>query len=182
MTENEAWPWYETVEGSELEQGDILHNFPVTAVRGAAKPEAEPELSIVFRSVIVLTQTCDIPKKAQTSLLLSQITDYDSLAKNNEGIVRSKDFRRKLVDNQEIAFFLLKQRTEQPPLNWSVASFRDVYVSPKEEVQILAQDLGVRLRLRSPYKEHLAQSFAKFMMRVGLPETTHEFRDYQTAS
>ena len=32
-----------------------------------------------------------------------------------------------------------------------------------------ARRLGNRLRLCPPYREHLAQSFARFFMRVGLP-------------
>jgi hypothetical protein len=36
-------------------------------------------------------------------------------------------------------------------------------------------DLGPRLRLRSPYREHLAQAFARYFMRVGLPHDARAF-------
>ena len=36
-------------------------------------------------------------------------------------------------------------------------------------VRELAASQGPRLRLNPPYREHLAQAFARFFMRVGLP-------------
>jgi maleate cis-trans isomerase len=36
-------------------------------------------------------------------------------------------------------------------------------------VLALAALFGERVRLLSPYKEHLSQAFARYFMRVGLP-------------
>jgi hypothetical protein len=38
------------------------------------------------------------------------------------------------------------------------------------------EKLGNRLRLCPPYREHLAQAFARFFMRVGLPSDIPEER------
>ena len=52
-------------------------------------------------------------------------------------------------------------------LDWRTAEFtvpRD-YLEP-----LYAQRAKSRLRLRPPYREHLSQAFARFFMRVGLPQ------------
>jgi hypothetical protein len=47
--------------------------------------------------------------------------------------------------------------------------FHSLYTLSVKAVQQHATQLGDRLRLRSPYKEHVAQAFARYFMRVGLP-------------
>src|SRR5207248_5433104 len=47
---------------------------------------------------------------------------------------------------------------------------------PYDVMKLMAQSKGKRLRLLSPYKEHLAQAFASFYMRVALPNPIDEFR------
>lgn len=55
----------------------------------------------------------------------------------------------------------------KPP--WSIVDFRSLFVRPRELVTAHARSVGSRLRLDSPYREHLAQAFARYVMRVGLP-------------
>ena len=47
-------------------------------------------------------------------------------------------------------------------------SFHHIFSVPKNYLKALISDKE-RYRLLSPYKEHLAQSFARYFMRVGLP-------------
>lgn len=167
--------WYEVVEGSQLEQGDILRSYPVAMVYIARSADGKPDVRVMQRDVIVLTQTCDIPKKSQTSILVAQVVDYNALCHASAPDVSGEKYRNKLIENAVIAMFLLHEHEIELPFPWSIVSFRDLYVSPKDDARMFAQSLGPRLRLRSPYKEHLSQSFARFMMRVGLPNTTHRF-------
>jgi hypothetical protein len=52
----------------------------------------------------------------------------------------------------------------------AVVDFHEVYTAPIQQVkQFAAGATPGRLRLCPPYKEHLAQAFARFFMRVGLP-------------
>ena len=51
----------------------------------------------------------------------------------------------------------------------SVVDFRRVYSLPLQFLRRLTHFGGRRLRLLPPYREHLAQAFARFFMRVGLP-------------
>ena len=65
---------------------------------------------------------------------------------------------------------LLHKRDGQPALGWSVVDFHRVFVLSKSVVVAVARSAGPRLRLRSPYREYLAQAFARYFMRVGLPQ------------
>jgi len=57
-----------------------------------------------------------------------------------------------------------------------VVSFRQVFGLLMEFVNEQARQHISRLRLLPPYREHLAQSFARFIMRVGLPEDIPPFK------
>jgi len=171
--------WYELVQGSELEQGDILCNYPVAMVYIARSANGKPDVLVEQRDVVVLTQTCDILKESQASILVAQVVDYNVLCRISSPEVSGERYRNKLIENTVIAMFLLPEHEIGLSFPWSIVSFRDLYVSPKDDARMFAQSLGPRLRLRSPYKEHLSQSFARFMMRVGLPSTTHGFASYK---
>ncbi|MHB1424077.1 MAG: hypothetical protein ACYC3I_12945 [Gemmataceae bacterium] len=58
---------------------------------------------------------------------------------------------------------------------WSVVDFHRLFTLPKMFVSRFAANVGPRLRLRSPYREHLAQAFARYFMRVGLPHDARVF-------
>jgi len=52
-----------------------------------------------------------------------------------------------------------------------VVDFHDVFTVPREFSEaILSQRNVPRLRLLPPYREYLSQAFARFFMRVGLPQ------------
>jgi hypothetical protein len=51
----------------------------------------------------------------------------------------------------------------------AVVDFRRVYSLPLDYLHEFAVAVGNRIRLLPPYREHLAQAFARFFMRVGLP-------------
>jgi hypothetical protein len=56
-----------------------------------------------------------------------------------------------------------------------VVDFRQIYSLPFGFLQKEAAKMEARKRLISPYLEHLAQSFARFFMRVGLPSAIKKF-------
>jgi hypothetical protein len=52
-----------------------------------------------------------------------------------------------------------------------VVNFYEVFTVPRDFLEdVLRQRQRARLRLRPPYREHLSQAFARFFMRVGLPQ------------
>lgn len=51
-----------------------------------------------------------------------------------------------------------------------IVDFHGVYTAPREFLESWNRRRAQpRLRLLSPYREHLSQAFARFFMRVGLP-------------
>ena len=57
-----------------------------------------------------------------------------------------------------------------------LVDFTRVFTVDTSLVRELAATQGARLRLNPPYREHLAQAFARFFMRVGLPVDIPPFR------
>ncbi len=50
--------------------------------------------------------------------------------------------------------------------------FHDIFTLPREFLEgFLSRLSAPRLRLLPPYREHLSQAFARFFMRVGLPQS-----------
>ena len=56
-----------------------------------------------------------------------------------------------------------------------IVDFRNVFGVSIELMLKLAKTQENRIRLMSPYRERLSQSFARFFMRVGLPEDIPPF-------
>jgi len=69
----------------------------------------------------------------------------------------------------------LHKHESAPTLGWSIVDFHRLFVLPKPVVIAVARAAGPRLRLRSPYREHLAQALARYFMRVGLPHEAQAF-------
>ena len=50
-----------------------------------------------------------------------------------------------------------------------IVDFKNVYAVPLNYLNQIIKDRVGRIRLLPPYREQLAQAFARFIMRVGLP-------------
>ncbi|MCL2778391.1 MAG: hypothetical protein FWD73_10335 [Polyangiaceae bacterium] len=73
-----------------------------------------------------------------------------------------------IIKGERPAYAMLEEHPQSGSPRW-VVSFRDVYKMPKGLVSKAALDAGKRLRLRSPYREHVSASFGRFFTRIGLP-------------
>lgn len=155
--------WYGNIEGG-LEQGDVLFDFPLPAVTYDSAT-GNLGLARARRDVVVITQTCDIPKPAQSDLLLGLVFSYSELSESN-GAFKSSEFRTSLSRGTTISEFALPPKPAGGS-EFLVVSFRKLHVIPKDYVIDRRGENGVRLM--SPYKEYFAQAYARFTMRVGLP-------------
>jgi hypothetical protein len=112
-------------------------------------------------------------------ILLAQVLAWpdvvrQELQRNNQ-IGKKKDFRKAIIDGNTPGQALLHKHEREPRLDWSIISFQRVYTIQKDFLTAFASNTGPRLRLRSPYREHIAQAFARFVMRVGLPYNARAF-------
>ena len=167
------YPWYETVRAESLEQGDILREFPVLVADSNLAANAD-QLQGEIRTfdLVVLTQSCDLENDKVRSVLLCPVYDLwlfvDEARKRNENW--SGEIREKLRQGNLPGYHLLADANQDGlKLPLAVVDFHEVYTAPLQQLKQFVAATAGRLRLCPPYKEHLAQAFARFFMRVGLP-------------
>ena len=174
--------WYEVAESDSLLQGDLIAGCPVSRIaREWVYPLKVENITadIVSADLVVMSQSCDLENKRIAQVLLAQVISWPSIVREevergNPGI-KSRDFRKKLIEGNIPGLSLLHKNDAEPKLDWSVVDFHRLYTLPKSFLEQYAKSLGPRLRLRSPYREHLAQAFARYFMRVGLPHDAKAF-------
>lgn len=181
--------WYEVVQSNTigdnpvLEQGDIIPGCPRFSVEGLSSwppPEdADVDVAAELVQAVVLTQTCDLEQKKVGWVLLAVVLPWpearDALVAQGNAFAKSSKFRTALVQGSLPALSLLHKHAGEPAMDWSLVDFHQLFVLPKEVVLNVAASAGPRLRLASPYKEHLSQAFARYFMRVGLPHDARAF-------
>lgn len=170
------YPWYEIVSGDDIQQGDILENCPVFIIPSEvslepSKTGTKPyELPFEARDVIVMSQTCDMVKGEESisEVLLCGVwkrSDFDSRDKMSK-----KENWEPARKGRRHGFHVLnKCDLEGFKRDYSLVDFRRVHSLPLDFVRKVTGELGERIRLLPPYREHLSQAFARFFMRVGLP-------------
>lgn len=156
------YPWYSSVEGGQaLEQGDILLRCRVPVV-----PADQPELIDAKEQprVVILTQSCDLQQFGIANVLVCPAIDFNQWAaatgKSPGGVFeelrKGRRPRHMLLNPYEGTFE-----------DHLVVDFGGAFSIPLSYALELAA--AGRTRLLPPYREHLAQGFARFYMRVGLP-------------
>jgi hypothetical protein len=173
------YPWYALVAEPSLQQGDLLRNCLAPVIphtvnnsvqQQAEAVPAEPESSDVFDRVVVLSQSCDLADGNIRRVMVCPVYTLDEFLKTIGGNKEAqKSKKSELRKGRLTAYHLLNvcevAGHEAPHL---VADFGDAFSIPLEYAVELA-GTGQRIRMLPPYREHLAQMFARFYMRVGLP-------------
>lgn len=168
------YPWFYVIEGDDIEQGDILEDFPVFVppddliVNVAERPS-----SAIFKwriqDLVVMSQSCDLVKDREKvdDILLCAVWKRSDLAE--DPLLGKPAGMEEARKGRLPAFHLLASCTIAGfEREVRVIDFRRVHSLPVAFVRSRAK-VGKRLRLLPPYREHLSQSFARFFMRVGLP-------------
>lgn len=180
--------WYQVVDSNQLasetllEQGDILRDCPRFGIEGLDQwpppDDAEVDVATDLVQAVVLTQTCDLVQKKVEWVLLAVVVPWpearDAMVAQGNQAAKGSKFREALVQGNLPALALLHRHADSE-MNWSVVDFHQIFVLPKTLVLNIAKANGARLRLASPYKEHLSQAFARYFMRVGLPHDAKAF-------
>lgn len=160
------YPWYEVVTDNEIQQGDMLFDMEIPIAR---QVEGDRIGDIETYDLIVMTQSCDIPKPTMEYLILCPIWSLEQAAKLHHvfGTLAGKEDLRK---GRFVAFYLLNKCEMQGfERDFMIVQFERVIETRKTVIQEFVSRQKTRLRLLPPYREHLAQAFARFFMRVGLP-------------
>ena len=170
MTAREnQYPWYRIAEADDgLEQGDFFDSCPVV-MPSMAIELGNVTAEVVEYDVIVMSQSCDLKYEKVDLVVVCPIWPFDEFAKRND-FFRGKTGKEALRQGYAPGYHLLS-KCDLPGFQkgYLIVDFHNVYGIPFKWLMDLAKRTGQRLRLLSPYKEHLSQAFARFFMRVGLP-------------
>jgi hypothetical protein len=190
MSEN----WYEAVDaGAGLTQGDLILNCPLlkwqldnsiseTALVEVAEPvRLLAAVRAVRAYVVVMTQACDLEHDKVADVVLCPCRTLSVYREAWAADMGSRGqrptdkswgrFCDDIRDGYVWNLFLMDALNDGPiRTEHRVVDFHAVHTIPRSFLDaLLVADGGSRLRLRSPYREHLSQAFARFFMRVGLP-------------
>ena len=175
------YPWYAVVTGPGLQQGDLLRDCPVVVpMPDFAWPMREERLPVEVQlyDVAVLSQSCDLANdKIQDVVVVPHIAL--TALEQESSFLRGRQGKEALRRGQVVGYHLLAGydgHVEELRGGLQVVDLRRVYSLPKAFLRRFAEAQGSRLRLLPPYREHLAQAFARFFMRVGLPVDIPPFR------
>lgn len=161
----EIYPWYSCPTGRDITQGDILFDcpisVPVSVATASTAPGAHTEVEIKQYDVVIMSQACDIEQGKVDDIILCPLSKLDEIAPPNK-----PKFREELRRGNVVGRHLLNRADG---FEFHVVEFRHVFSLPKNFLTEFAGKACRRLRLLPPYREHLAQAFARFFMRVGLP-------------
>lgn len=171
------YPWYETVEDSgELQQGDFIPNCPIVIPPSEIKENQEIEISIDLIDSIVLTQSCDL---ANSKLEIVLVCPYYALSTFIESLpehqTSSTKAKKRVIDNLRKGYLpgyhlLDKSKFADFENDYKVVDFKNVYGIQFKLLKEITSSKSQRIRLLPPYREHLSQAFARYFMRVGLPQ------------
>lgn len=185
----DQYPWYQVVDDTQgLEQGDLLFNCPV--LLPIWKPSKE-QLStdekyqikgeVTFYDVVIMSQTCDlVNNKLKFALVcphwsIEEFEESDLL--RHKGRKARKSIKEKIRRGEAPNYHMLAAcQIEEYKHSIRIIDFRQVFSLPIDLISHIAIEQSPRLRLMPPYREHLAQAFARFFMRVGLPVDIPPFR------
>ena len=174
-----TYDWFDLVAENAVEQGDVFRSFDVPRVvrDGSGRYVAR----VTHGDYIVLSQTCDLENDKVNEVLLANVLSYDALCGSGGQNFRSTGFRKSIVRGVLPAYFLLPPHGEMSGWSWSIVDFHHLHLVEKVACEEYVKSSGPRLRLRSPYKEYLAQSYGRYMMRVALPSPLSAFESYKPA-
>lgn len=173
--------WYEITSGRDLMQGDIIPSIGVPIPAGSPEEfssSAHPPIEVVDIDVVVMSQSCDLEQGKTDWVVVAQYSDWREVS-DGQGRGRRIDMQKQIRRGRVPHFALLR---EDPMLPWSVIDFRRLFTLPLDYLQTHANSLGDRLRMISPYREDVAQAFARYFMRVALPIDPVEFDSWEPPS
>lgn len=173
--EQNGYPWYQSVSDGSLEQGDILLDFPLLEILSPYEElmEGAVEFERVHYDVIVLTQSCDLTAGKIEQVILCPFFTKEQLQEKFKDL-KNKGSEKNIQRGKYESLYLL------PPCGVDrlfgtprVVNFRQVQTIPFHVVKGHADTVAQRVRYCPPYREHLAQAFARFIMRIGFPVDFH---------
>jgi len=172
MTEFE---WYEIISNSDnLSQGDFIIECPIIKPPKIINLEEENDIQIDLINSIIMSQSCDLENDKIEIVLVCPYFPLQYFIDNLPEDQKTKKALKKVIDSlkkgNQPGYHLLNKSEKNGLEDYIVVDFRNVYGVHIENLKSIAEKIPARLRLLPPYREHLSQAFARYFMRVGLPQ------------
>jgi len=167
--------WYSNIEADKnLEQGDFVLNCPIINPPLSANIEEWKDFTVTTYDIVILTQSCDLQNK---KINLVQVCPFYTLKEFCETNPNFDNYKSKETIRRGYlpGYHLLDNCKFLPNDDFLIVDFKNTYSISFEFIENYKNQEEKRIRLLSPYKEHLSQSYARFFMRVGLPSDIPRF-------
>ncbi len=169
------YPWYDLIDGNSIEQGDFIPQCPIIIPPPALNTGLEIDVDVQLLNAIILSQSCDL---LNDKLVIALVCPYTPLRTWVETLPQERHSSGKARKNEienlrkgvTLGYHLLNKDESKGLNDYQVVDFKNVYGIQVAALRDVALSTKERLRLLSPYKEHLSQAFARYFMRVGLPQ------------
>jgi len=171
MTDRD-YPWYAEIQNSrKIEQGDLIPQCPLVVPPEDLTKETTPDVHITVSDVIILSQSCDLLNDKLDIVLVCPHYSYEEFYNGlkTKDIPKYGKFKKYLSQGRYPAYHLLEKHPGFLE-ELQVVDFKNVYGIKLEALRNIAESIDRRIRLLPPYREHLSQAFARYFMRVGLPQ------------
>lgn len=185
--------WYEKIEMTEdITQGDLISDCPVlswsneqsTSDGEYSTEQLEGMAHGETCNVIIMSQACDLNQDKISNVVLcpyyflDEFRELWTVKRRQVGRSANSDAWKSFCESVKKGFIwnlvLLDKWVNQDGesiIPHCIVDFTEIYTVPKSFIDFILQHQSrPRLRLLPPYREHLSQAFARFFMRVGLPE------------
>jgi hypothetical protein len=170
--------WYDVINSNEnLMQGDLISDCPIIVPPSSIELD-EMDVDIELYNVIIISQSCDLENKKIDLVLVCPFIPLDEFGTKGEkyNFYRSLKGKEALRRGDSPGYHLLnKCNIKGLYTDYLVVDFHNVYGVHFDLLMDIARKQEKRIRLLSPYREHLSQAFARFFMRVGLPADIPSF-------
>lgn len=164
------YEWYQAGTWSNLLQGDLLFGCPVLVLPADLSLSLlnlhegdDLQSSVVTKraDLIILSQSCDLQNDKIEQVLMCAHFAASDYSKNEQISIRK--------EQRPSSHMIERCLIEGNKFERRIVDFRTIHTLPKDFVTSFAGGVAPRVRLLPPYREHLAQAFARYFMRVGLP-------------
>jgi hypothetical protein len=141
-----------------IDQADLIEDCPVLSL-SEYDPDGlnPPRTNVALGRVLVLTQACDIANRKTSSATIAVVYDARSLVEQE--LIKAADVRGPIRAGRVFGWYFLPASGGHG-LTEMIVDLRQLHTARLDLLAALCQRGRRRARVRSPYREHLANHFA----------------------
>ncbi|MBU0489464.1 MAG: hypothetical protein KKD31_16085 [Bacteroidetes bacterium] len=178
------YPWFEKIRNNNsvnLIQGEIVLDCPIITPPAILKEGTQPDVKVTTFNVIVMSQSCDLENGKIEIVLVCPYSSWSeaikTLPESQQSIKACEKYWDKLKKGTEPANHLINGSKPDGLNEPIIVNFQNVFGIHISALNEHLKNQKNRVRLLPPYREHLSQAFARYFMRVGLPQSLPSYSE-----